>query len=991
MREKRELEERLRKTLREAGTEDEQSTQAAGDREEDSHQTSLTSLDTSDQGLEKSIAAAEVDHLKADKASVEENLKQKVDEYSNEIAELKTDIDELTTAIESKIHIIDELNAKVVRLSGEISHKDSELHERIPALLEKINSLSASIDMKMEENSLFAKELFELNVNLSTLNERIIDKDELLIDISADYKKQKEEIEALHGAHELTLRNLVHERDLLKQESEDLRNSAEIPLQQLKNEKQEKIALEDKLSGALKAKHELSRENAKLAAMISEKDTVINDLQRDVLLMGSKVDAVASERAESFAALQEQFSAVSQQLLEKNEMLNALTVERSQTAEKDQAVASLQKELLLHQTQLEEAAAGYASQLTALQEKISLLNQQLLEKQELLTVMASEHEHEKNDLLCQTDLLRKEKTHRDEEMNRLIVTVLEQEKKLAEHISLLDVSQKEKDDLREDLEQAAEKINELVLVQDHLASLSARQEESLSDARTEINLLQASHTELEKKLAEKQEMSGLASAGNEEFQKTTLEYQTTFEHLKQEIISLNKNLAEREQTINLLLTEKDGLAGNISDQQEKLGQYFTAMSNLERQLNESRLENNRLSAEKSDLANTVAGLQGEVSSLNRTREEEIKALKDDLLSYEHLKQEIILLNKNLAEKEQAINLLLREKDVLALDRSVQQEKLVQYSAAMRNLERQQDESGQDKNRLSAENSSLANTIARLQDEISALNLAREEKGKALKDDLSSYGRAVADLQLRLEQSLHENAELRANLKAAQSAVQEAPKPVIEKKEEPLRVREKGPAINKRSLAYALLALFLIAGIGVSFYAYNTGLIILPMQKPEVMKEVKKELAYNDMFSLLTKVSVSDDLKFQATLLTESLVLKSDIPGEKVLFDFQNHLYFKISISAPTKGLDAQMVDDPYPMITLTAGGDTVKPLSHIRVKEIKTFYRKEEPVSLMFYCAFPKTALTPDSKTLSLSLKNEKAKADIAWDLNSLRVSNLFP
>jgi hypothetical protein len=86
-----------------------------------------------------------------------------------------------------------------------------------------------------------------------------------------------------------------------------------------------------------------------------------------------------------------------------------------------------------------------------------------------------------------------------------------------------------------------------------------------------------------------------------------------------------------------------------------------------------------------------------------------------------------------------------------------------------------------------------------------------------------------------------------------------------------------------------------------------------------------------------------------------------------------------------------MADDPYSLITLTAGADAIKPLSHIYVKDIKTFFRKEEPVSILFYCAFPRTALTPDRNTLSLSFKNEKGKADIVWDLNSLRANDLSP
>ncbi len=1071
MREKRELEERLSKAPGERGAEDGQNTQAAADGEGDGHKASLMSLLKTVEDLEKSIAIGELDleemkdnlktaadtigklekelsltrsqireieldrdearaelyngrveldHLKADKAHVEEHLQQKVDDYSKEIAELKTDIDELTSAIESKIHGIDELNAKVVRLSGELSHKDSELHEKIPALLEKINSLSQSIDMKMEENSLFSKELFDLNVKISTLNEEMIEKDELLIDISEDYKKQKDEIEALHGAHELTLKNLVYERDLLKKESEELRVGTTSLIQTLEKEQQEKKDLENRLLDVLAANKKLEDDTAVLRNTVSANDQQINNYLEDLSRLELSSQQAAAEHADSLAGAKEQISSLRQELLEKNKQLALLAASEAQGAEKDITIAEIQerlreyenkielseseqtdrhaslseqiavlnqqlieksaiitamstaheqalgkdrdieglqkeivryqtalegvtaehasnltalrekvallnqqliekstiitamstaheqalgkdrdieglrKEIVRYQTALEGATAEHASNLTALREKIALLNEQLLEKQELLTVMASEREHEKNEFLNQTDSLRQEKRLLDEEMNKVIARGAEQENDLAEHRILLDISQKEKTGLEEDLAHAAEKINELVLEQDRLSSLISRKEQALSDARTEINVLktnaeamQTSQEELDKKIAQKYEISGLATAEMEELQKTALEYKETFEHLKQEIITLNRNLAEKEQAINLLVSEKDGIAGNVSDQQEKLDQSLSVIRSLNMQLEKSGQDNNRLNAELSDFGNTIAQLQGEISSLSRAKEEEVKALKEDL---------------------------------------------------------------------------------------------------------ASYGSAVADLRLKLEQGLHENAELRSRLQAFQYAGQEVPTPVIEKREEtlPARVEKISPA-GKHSLAYTLIALLLLAGIGFSFYAFNTGLIALPTQKPAAREEIKKEMAYNDMFSLLTKTAASDDFKFQATLLTESLVLKSDAPGDKALFDFQNHLYFKVSISAPKQGLDDNIADDPYPMITLSAGADTIKPLPHVHVKDIKTFYRKEEPVSIMFYCAFPRTALTPDSNSLSLSFRNEKGKADIAWDLRLLRASSLFP
>ncbi len=945
MREKRELEEQLRKLLAHAGREDEERIRPSAFREAGSQRTNVTSVlktvedfessnaadefdpagmreslktaATAVQELERELSLArshiaeleldrdearaelyngrvELDNLKADKAHVEENLQQKLHDYSNEIVELKTDIDELTSAIEGKIHFIDELNAKVVRLSDALSHKDSELHEQIPALVEKINSLAKSIDAKMEENSLFAKELFDLNVKIATLNEEMIEKDELLIDISEDYKKQKNEIEALHGAHELTLKNLVHERDQLKKENEDLRTIPVMPLEQVKKEQQEKMLLEVRLSEQLNVLDGLNRRNDGLAAQIAEKDVVISDLQKDILRLRLEAEATAADHAEDLAAVRGKLSALTQQLLEKDEVVDTLTSERSQAYEKDQVIAGLQQELLQHQKSLDEAAAEYASDLHLLREKVAILNQQLLEKNEMLTVTASEREHDKNEFLSQIDMLRRERTELDEEMNRLLASGREQEEARKSQASLLDAAWREKAGLEEDLLKATEKSNELVLELDRLRSLNAQKEQTLSEAWAEISRLQevvsvkqASQAELEKKMRETHEISGLTDAEKEEFERAALDYRETFEHLKQEIISLNRNLAEKEQIIDLLVSEKDSLARNLAERQENLTQALSSQSGLQLQLDENLRDSRRLSAENSDLTNAIARLQNDIAGLQRTKEDELKALKDEL---------------------------------------------------------------------------------------------------------SSYGAAVADLRLSLEERLQENAELRSRLKTSQSAAQEATAPVIEKRAETLPARlEKRSETGKHVSAYAFLALFLLGCIGFFFYAYNTGLIAVLMEKPAVTKEIRKELAYNDMFSLLTKTSASDDLKFQATLLTESLVLKSDTPQERSFFDFNNHLYFKISISAPKAGLDDSITADPSSMITLTASAAAVKPLPHVRVKEIKTFYRKEEPVSVMFYCAFPRAALTPESTALSLSFRNEKEKADLSWDLKTLRAGSLLP
>ncbi len=855
IKEKRELEQRLQEFLgEETAAQKEHGIQAGVDREEDSDEASIRRLQLTIEELKKSIASGELelagtqdrlraaaDHiqelerLNSEKARVEDDLLQKVHDFSEETSNLKTDIDELTTAIENKIQIIDDLNTKVVRLSEALGHKDSELHEQIPALLNKINSLSASIDTKMQENSFFTKELFDLNVKISALNEELTNKDELLLDLSDDYRKQRDEIEALHSAHELALRNLVHERDLLKKECEELKNMSAMPLQQTEDEQQERMILQERLSERLAEIEGLVGENARLTALISEKNGLISELQRDVRLLESKAEGAATE---------------------------------------------------------------HDSYLSAMREKITLLNYQLLEKNELLTVMTSERDHDKDEFLRRTDLLREEKAALAKEMDRLIEIRLEQEEKLVRNISLLEMTEQAKDGLEKDLAAAEAKTHELLPEMNRLQGLLAEKDQALAAAgevmlrlQADVTVLQTSQAGLDRQLQEKDHTAGLADIEKQGLQKAAAEYQKTFDCLKQELISLNRSIAEKEQAVEQLASDRKSLSEAVSFQEEKLDQYAASVSSLEHQLQESSRE---------------------------------------------------------------------------------------------------------RGRLSDQNSSLAQSLRQLQSEISSLNSAREEEVHALKGELSSHERALSDLRQELDHALVNNAELRSRPGALQSDDREAQLPAIERKEPGCASDKDASAMGKRTLAYMLFALLLISVVGSAFYSINAGLIALPMQKPHAIEEtgkdvIKREFDYNEMDSLLTRISASDDLKFQATLMTEPLVLKSDTPGDKALYDFQNYLYFKVIINVRTVGLDPKIIKDPYPLVNLAVGADSITPAPDMPVRESRTFYRNQVPVSIMFYSVFPRAALPPEPAAFSLSFNNGTYRADIAWDLKSLRADGLVP
>jgi predicted nucleic acid-binding Zn-ribbon protein len=452
----------------------------------------------------------------------------------------------------------------------------------------------------------------------------------------------------------------------------------------------------------------------------------------------------------------------------------------------------------------------------------------------------------------------------------------------------------DKTDIEAQFRNALEKLQELADEQARLSSLVAEKEHSLVQSRREGDALRTSTeylkqkiSELEKAMSEKEPASAtLADAEKEQLLRSAHEYQETFEHLKEEIIALNRTIAEKEREINRFVSERDTLSKKISDQQANLALSQNAITDLNLRLK-----------------NTYEAVQ-------------------------HSEEEKQELHKAVAE----------------------------LKIGMENLRE-----------------------------------AKEVRIAEMKKDLSSYAEALADLRSSLEQSISEN----ASLQAKQQVTQDTSSPLIRKKAEtlPARIsysRDTKTRAGKRPLTHALLAILLVVLIGAAFYAHNTGLLVLPDRTAQQRAEPKKELSYQELFTLLNR-SVTDGLKFQATLITEPLVLKSEEPEDRSLFDFQRYLYFKIHVSSPKDGFDKQIADDPYSRILLSAGTTDAKPLPEKKVKEIKTFYRKELPVSTIFYCAFPRDTIGSDSTVLRLSLKKDAAPSTLVWDLRQLREDNLVP
>jgi hypothetical protein len=443
-----------------------------------------------------------------------------------------------------------------------------------------------------------------------------------------------------------------------------------------------------------------------------------------------------------------------------------------------------------------------------------------------------------------------------------------------------------------------------------------------------------------------------------------------------DIVSLKSLLNEKMASLLLTLEvhEKNIVAGEIELRKsgdslrlsvERLHTIEEELSALKLQLNAAELDRDKARTDLSSARGENAELSRDnVSLLSLVPERDAPPEEGEKVklprtvgeyqeTFEHLKGEIISLNNKIDEQGKALDLLISEKQ------------------------------------------DLINKTSEYQQTISDLEQSNEEEILYLKDEIASNDKTISGLRLSLEQELSDNAELRARLQSAQETAGEEPQSFTEKPEETLPSRlqavKKHKALQRRHVfAYIITVLITLAGTGIYFYAFDTDFSARQQQRPEPPVERKIELAYQDIFSILTKTSSANGIKFQATMITGPLIMKSESPEDKGLFDFQNFDYFKVSISSPAQGLGKDMAADPYSFVTLSTTAGRSDLMRSQPVKDVKTFYRREVPVSTTFYCAFPRNVNMPDYSLLTLSLRAGNGSINLTWALEPLRTSSLL-
>lgn len=753
--------------------------------------------------LKKQLDSA-AEQFAKEKSAQDEVLKQEIASHQEEISELKTDIEDLTHAMEAKIHENDSLKEDIALLQKQMKNKETELNEKIPVLRSNINRLSDIVDYKLEEHSLFAKELSDLNDRIVSLNNEILEKDTLLEEIAEDYKKEIEGLMAVNSEHELEKNKLELENRELKSGIEEAKEKSSDYQNTIQSLKSENSLLEGQYSEALKKIRDLEG----FLPEIKEKDLLIAELKME------HDNLISSLKAEI-----EGLSDVN------NKHLHEIGA-------KDQFIAEITKEK--------------HAETDTLSKKIENL--------------------EKENLILLTENKTKEKA------------IIELEDKYRSEISAL----------REEIQAVRDDYS-------RKESVSGTKEDSIASIRNEyVSEIKALTEQLE----------NLGNISN------------TY---ASEIASRDHLIAE--------LRENHGL--EIS---ELLKKMEILKDDIKKYSSEMELKDRLISDIKQDLHIEVAKLV-----------KEIEALKADSKEF----------SDNVQAKEQTVKLLSEENSNL-------QKMLQESETGLRKLLNDKD-----------------NEIA------------------GFRQELTSHAMTISELKKNLEDSINDNIVLRRKLEERHEAVSEVihkeetpayvPQPETEyKAEEKIIFQEK-----KFRLSYVFYPLLFLIIIASAMFMYKKYDLRKPIQKSSQSAVIDNKLSYNDIFERLTRSGNIQNITLQATMITPFLLQRDMAKKDLNQYDFSKYAYFRVAMNSSKGPLDSRLIKDPFAYVKMIFGALKISSEKEITKKETKTFYRREEPISISFLCAFPKDRVMTDAKELKLVISLNEKETGLAWDVSDLRAQKI--
>ncbi len=439
---------------------------------------------------------------------------------------------------------------------------------------------------------------------------------------------------------------------------------------------------------------------------------------------------------------------------------------------------------------------------------------------------------------------------------------------------------------------------------------------------------------------------------------------------------------EADTSSQALLGEKDNALATVTAEMEDLKIMFASLRSSKQDLEVTK---NQLEAELVGLRAAVPDLKAEVDLL-RSEKQRIAAEKDQIdAELADLRSQFADIRSGDAEISQSIRALKDEK----------QEIESRLSTALQKIEEMEEEI----NKHVSAFLSHEQMITKLNEEIGGYQsgiTSLTEESFELKNRLTEKEQAFAavsseksDLLKKID-ILEEAFKLIGKRASGGSAAEDMLRQAAGEQslsERPANIVPTGVSRDRKISSvpkYALMAVILIAVLaGLIYFNKHYPFYKIARQRPPVTVEVDANLGYREIYDRNTRAADSKNIKIQATVFTESMLRKEenfDLAG----FDFNKYVYFKVNINSLEGPLDPAMLRNPLDSLKLTEDTKTISTSGYKQIDKIKTFYKRQVPVSITFFCAFPKSELGPDRKDLTLTLTDKGDAIPLVWDVRSL-------
>ncbi len=921
--------------------------------------------------------------------------------YSEEVSSLKVDIDDLTTSIEEKIRSIDILNEKVKDLSSQLIHKDSELTERVPQLMAKINDLSAAIDRKMEENSLFAKELSDLNDKVQELNAELTLKDELLIELTEDYRKEADEFSSLarQAAEEkeqlLAVRTGLEEQlrtaEMRVAESEEQRGRLTAELEEI----QEKLrAVHENISSLEQA---LEQERSSSA----EKDAALQELGKELALRQDQLDSALSETAHvtevnnrerdelnrridqtsrAMEELSHRFSgeqeALSLQLRDKDAALDAArielervreTTERTRNAHEAEFIDTLSREL----SSVREALAGKEARLAQLESEIASERSLSAAVRDELASAKGRLEAEIASHWQECEALRMKLSDAESGLSAAVERTAQQdEARSALEASLL-LLEEERLHLQEALARLRSEIDDK---QRRHQEEIGRLQDLLREKDADISRVQSeSAAEIERTAALLKEMEQLLRERDDSVDHTT----ALLNELKQE----NDRLTEEHVGLKAALTDLTGRLAAASAIEDE----HALLSRDNRRLQETV---QRLEQEQKKLAEHAAAA---IAAADRTAQDQI----DNAVRIQKSHAD----TSRVDEENRRLAVLNEEKDRMIMEATAELSRLSYSVESLReseaNFRKAVEEQTAALRSSSSEQAALMDRVARL--ELASAEL-REQKALSEADLTRELADARAELSRVAGLLARERTPDRAEIPGETATTPEVmPPEPVGRISVPARSASTGFGMESRSSSgrhtgFLVLLLAVMITAAAAYWSWYRPVqhspAVAPVQPPAVSDTA---LSYDELFARYSRTSASGTVKLQAIYLAESLVRKQEAAEQSNAFDFSDKAYFKITVNSLKGPLTSQLVTAPLDQTALLIGTRVMPLHADPALPAQKTFLRRDEAVSTTYYTSIPTDSIEPKLQSVQLRLKAGTEELTVSWDALLLRQPGSAP